>query len=161
MKNIFASFVRILPMSAQLVGILCLFTTSGCSTLPPSKYKHYAFPKNEAFYGNTQRPYRTLGSVRSKVDYDSLDDNHEEKDLCTNYFNKSVRDLVSMAKKKGGDAVIDVKSVVYLEDGKQESYPRAECSDDGMEGQSLTQGIAVKWKPLKTETLSAAQKSLQ
>ena len=125
----------------------------GCSTLPPSKFKHHTFPKSEAFYGNTSRPYLTLGTVRAKVDFISLDESHEEKDLCANYFNKSVRDLVTMAKQKGGDAVIDVKSVVYLEDGRLETYPSPECSDDGLEGQSLTQGIAVKWKPQKTGSL--------
>jgi len=123
----------------------------GCSTLPPSHFKHYQFPKEEAFYGNTQRPYLTLGTVRAKVDFNSLDDNHEEKDLCRNYFNKAVRDLVATAKKRGGDAVIDVKSVVYLEDGHQETYARPECSDDGLEGQSLAQGIVIKWKPQKLE----------
>ena len=51
-----------------------------------------------------------------------------------------------MAKKQGGDAVIDLKSVVYLEDGRREMYPSAECSDDGIEGQVLCQGIAIKWK---------------
>ncbi|MEO5969331.1 MAG: hypothetical protein ABIQ95_05345 [Bdellovibrionia bacterium] len=134
-------------LSASLIGLLSLI---GCSTLPSTKLKHYPFPKGEAFIGNSQRPYVTLGTVRSKVDFISLDELHEEKYLCNNYFNKSVRDLVSTAKQKGGDAVIDVKSVVYLEDGRQETYPRPECSDDGLEGQILTQGIVVKWKSQKS-----------
>jgi hypothetical protein len=45
--------------------------------------------------------------------------------------------------------VIDVKSVVFLENGKSELYPSAECADDGMEGQVLSQGIAIRWKEPK------------
>ena len=145
MKNI--------SFGAIVIGFLALVHTIGCSTLPPIHFKHYPFPKGEAFYGNIQRPYLTLGTVRSKVDFVSLDINHEERELCINYFNKAVRDLVSTAKRQGGDAVIDVKSVVYLEDGRQETYPRPECSDDGLEGQILAQGIVVKWKPKNLENL--------
>jgi hypothetical protein len=139
--------------SIRLIGFLTTLGAFGCSTLPASHFKHYPFPKGEAFYGNTEKPYVTLGTVRSKVDFNSLDDSREEQYLCNNYFNKAVRDLVATAKKQGGDAVIDVKSVVYLEDGKQETYARPECSDDGLEGQILTQGIVIKWKPTKTKSL--------
>lgn len=117
----------------------------GCSSLPTPKMKPYTFPKEEAFFKAPTRPYRVLGLVRSKADYQSLDPAHEETQLCKNYFNKAVRDLVKMAKDKGGDAVVDVKSVVFLEDGRREEYPAPECSDDGMEGQVLTQGIAIQW----------------
>jgi hypothetical protein len=127
--------------------LLGSITFWGCSTLPATKFKHYTFPYKDAIRGNTPRPYQTLGMVRAKIDYPSLDDSHEEKELCKNYFNKAVTDLVAMAKKKGGDAVIDIKSVVFLEDGRRETYPTAECSDDGLEGQILAQGIVVKWKP--------------
>ncbi len=70
----------------------------------------------------------------------------EGKTLCANYYNKAVNSLVEAARRKGADAVIDVKSVVFLEDGRKEEYQTPECADDGMEGQILTQGIAVKWK---------------
>jgi hypothetical protein len=33
-----------------------------------------------------------------------------------------------------------------VDDGKSETYKTPECSDDGGEGQILTQGVAVKWK---------------
>ncbi len=138
-------------LDLHLLSLFYLGSLVGCSTLPPTTFKHHTFPKGEAFIGDSKRPYLTLGTVRSKVDFNSLDESHEERDLCINYFNKAVRDLVSTAKLKGGDAVIDVKSVVYLEDGRQETYPRPECSDDGMEGQILTQGIVVKWNPPKTQ----------
>jgi hypothetical protein len=118
---------------------------SACSTLPTIKHKDYPFPSEKAFIGNVNRPYKTLGLVRSKVNYQSLDPAREENDLCKNYYNKSVTDLVKMAKDKGGDAVIDVKSVVFFDGGVHELHTTAECSDDGLEGQVLTQGIAVAW----------------
>ena len=70
----------------------------------------------------------------------------KDGDLCRNYFNKAVQDLVKFAHDAGGDAVIDVKSVVLLLDGKTEMYPRPECSDEGAEGQALVRGIAIRWK---------------
>lgn len=118
----------------------------GCSTLPPPHHKKYSFPKNQAFVGGVTRAYVTLGVVRSKVNFPSLDPLQEEAVLCQNYYNKVVRDLVRMAKAKGADAVIDVRSVVFLEDGRRELYVSAECSDDGLEGQVLAQAVAIKWK---------------
>ncbi len=133
--------------------ILSLLSISflACSSMPTPKHKAYSFPKELAFFGDVQRPYQVLGVVRAKSNFISLDPNHEENALCHNYFNKAVRDLVKIAKTQGGDAVIDVKSVVFLEDGRREMYPSAECSDDGMEGQVLCQAIAVKWKPDEKE----------
>lgn len=87
-----------------------------------------------------------MGLVRTKVDFTTLDPGFDESSLCLNYFNKAARDLVKRAKEKGADAVIDVRSVVFYEGGKSETFPKAECSDDGAEGQVLAQGIAVKWK---------------
>jgi hypothetical protein len=128
--------------------ILPIFCLSSCATLPTAKHKNYQFPKEKAFFGDVKRPYQVLGLVRSKATFISLDPNNEEAALCKNYFNKAVRDLVKFAKLQGGDAVIDVKSVVFLEDGRSELHPSAECSDDGMEGQVLCQGVAVKWKAI-------------
>ncbi len=136
----------ILQNSARLgVAVTWAMILVSCSTLPERKVEKFKFPKN-AYLNDTRRPYTVLGPVRSKVDYTSLDDAHEENQLCNNYFNKAVRDLIKYAKIQGGDAVIDVSSVVFLEDGRRETYKTPECSDDGGEGQILTQGIAVKWK---------------
>lgn len=126
------------------VAILVLISIS-CSTLPTEKHEKYLFPKDEAFVGGVERPYKVLGRVRAKMDYQSFDIAQEDLNLCKNYYNKAVKDLVKMAQKKGGDAVVDVKSVVFLENGRQEVYTTPECADDGMEGQVLTQGIAIKW----------------
>ena len=137
------------PFCATLYAIAVTVCTGGCATLPTPKYKAYTFPQEKAHYGNVKKPYETLGLVRSRVNFQTLDPSHDETDLCRNYFNKAVRDLIDTAKKQGGDAVIDIKSVVFMEDGSHQTYPSAECSDDGMEGQVLAQGIAVKWKPPK------------
>ena len=127
-----------------LVGVL---TVSGCTSLPDPKVTKYGFPTTTAFIGDPGRPFQALGQVRTKAEYVTLDPNHEEAFLCKNYYNKAVADLVKRAKAQGGDAVIDVKSVVLLVDGRHEYYATPECSDEGDGGQILVQGIAVKWKP--------------
>lgn len=94
---------------------------------------------------NGKNPYEVLGVVKSKVNFPTLDMDKSEESLCRNYFNKAVHQLLEYARKNGGDAVIDVKSVVFLVDGRQETYSTPECSDDGDEGQILTQGVAIRW----------------
>jgi hypothetical protein len=114
--------------------------------LPEPKFDPYFFPKNEAFVTDVKRPYDKLGEVKTRVDYDTMDFKRDEQELCRNYYNKAVRDLVKLAKEKGADAVIDIKSVVYYEDGKVELFEKPECADDGEGGQILVRGVAVKWK---------------
>ena len=130
-----------------LLGVAML----GCSSLPSPAHKQFTFPKDRAFFGDVKTPYQSLGLVRAKVNYESLDPIHDtdERRLCQTYFNKAVRELVKTARDKNGDAVIDVKSVVFLENGEQQYFSKAECADDGLEGQVLVQGIAVKWKKLE------------
>lgn len=116
-----------------------------CATVPTPKVVKHSFPQN-AYVGEPKgKHYQSLGMVRTKVNYASLTPEHEEGYLCKNYFNKAAADLVKIAKKQGADAVIDVRSVVFLFDGRVETHPQPECSDDGGEGQVLAQGIAVKW----------------
>lgn len=136
-------------LQVHLRGVVAAFglaLITSCSTLPSLDHEKYSYPTGTAYHGNVNRPYRKLGLVRSKVNFVTLDPGREEADLCKNYFNKAVRELVKIAKARGADAIIDVKSVVFLEDGHMEIYPTPECSDDGMEGQALAQGIAVQWK---------------
>lgn len=126
-----------------LPGVLALVS---CATLPTPKVSRHSWPKGEAFIGDVKRPYQALGLAKTKVNYNTLDPEVDEHALCRNYFNKAAIDLVKRAKKAGGDAVIDIQSVVFLEDGRMERYKTPECSDDGAEGQVLAQGIVVKWK---------------
>jgi hypothetical protein len=132
--------VRLAWVSALLVVFL-----AACSTLPTPKMTRYKWPK-DAYIGEPDKPYEKLGLVRTRIEYPSLDPTREEGTLCKNYFAKAASDLVVRARKVGGDAVIDVRSAVFLFDGRAETYPSAECSDDGQEGQVLAQGIAVKWR---------------
>lgn len=127
---------------------LCFFSFA-CTTLPKITHKKYSFPDGKAYLSEPSRPYEKLGVVRSKVNYPTLDPDSDETRLCPNYFNKSVGELVKFAEEKGANAVIQVKSVVFLIDGRREVYPQPECSDDGSEGQVLTEGIAVKWTDQK------------
>jgi hypothetical protein len=139
---------------AKPVSFLCrtilllavVLAGAGCATsLPDPKVPRYVFPKEKAFVGDVKRPYKKLGQVRTKVDFNTLDWNHEEDQLCRNYYNKAARDLVARARDHGGDAVIDVRSVVFTDFGGVETYTTPECSDDGSEGQILLEGIVVKW----------------
>jgi hypothetical protein len=145
-KTIPPSFARTIgrTIGSLLVAAALAAAVVGCSSSPQPKFKRFAFPKN-VYSGDVQRPYTVLGPVRARVDYPSLDVAHEEKELCRNYYNKAARDLLKYARKQGADAVIDVKSVVFLVDGRTELHQAPECSDDGMAGQVLTQGIAVRW----------------
>ncbi len=108
------------------------------------------FPK-EGIYADRpkDRPYEVLGRVRTKVNFPSLDGQREDATLCRNYFNKAAKDLLARAKKVGGDAIMEVRSVTFLIDGKSETHKSAECADDGEEGQVLAEGYAIKWKPVE------------
>ncbi len=127
-------------------GLVALGLVGGCASTPQVKVKRYDWPKN-VYLGDPKRPFESLGLVKTKVEFPTLTENYEESYLCKNYFNKAARDLLSRAKDAGGDGVVDVKSVVFLADGRMETHASAECSDDGAEGQVLVQGIAVRWKP--------------
>jgi hypothetical protein len=134
---------------------------SGCGSIPQASYESFEFPSHSAYTKKIDRPFQSLGWVRSKVNFQSLDANREEASLCKNYYNKSVRELVETAKTKGADAVINIQSIVFLEDGRKEAYITPECSDDGFEGQILTQGLAVKWEKvrLKSESKNSSNSS--
>lgn len=124
--------------------VLCL-VLGACSSIPEPPFQKHEFPK-QAQVGLPNRAYEIIGQVKSKVNYSSLDSERDENKLCGNAFNRAAELLVKYGQKKGADAVIDVRSVVFLVDGKVETFPKPECSDDGSEGQVLAQGLAVKWK---------------
>jgi hypothetical protein len=123
---------------------VALTLAAACTTLPEVKHKNFEFPSN-AFIHKPKRAYVPIGTVRTRVDFPSLDPLREEADLCRNYFNQAARELVKRAQEKGGAAVVEVRSVVFLADGRRETYPQPECADDGNEGQVLAEGLAVRW----------------
>lgn len=126
---------------------------AGCATVPKTKHEIYTLP-SKYFYVNLptgedeKRPYQAMGWVRSKATYITMDVERPLQDeaLCKNYYNKAARDLVREAKKAGADAVVNVRSIVFLLDGKVEEHPTPECSDDGGQGEILLKGIAIKYK---------------
>ena len=131
--------------SSRNFTVVAAALLAGCASFSPPKQKSYDFPKGQAYVNEVKRPYYRIGVVRSKVNFPSLDPEHDEQFLCRNYYNKAVADLVKYAKQKGADAVIEVRSVVFFEDGRTQSHKTPECSDDGQEGQILAEGVAVKW----------------
>lgn len=145
--------VRAYIAAPILVGLF------SCATLPASKYKAYDFPEQGVFVEEKPaRRYKVLGPVRVRVNYSSLNPEREEQDLCRNYYNKGVNDLLKRAKRdQRGDAVIDIRSVVYFMDGKQKRFATPECSDDGQEGQILLEGKAIRY--LKEPKKKAAASS--
>lgn len=138
----FIGAVRLAAAMAILAGI-------GCATIPEPSYKKYAFPAGSAFVDEKPaRRFKVLGPVRVRVNYSSMNPEREESELCRNYYNKGVGDLVKRARRDlRGDAVIEVRSVVYYMDGKSKRYPTPECADDGNEGQILLEGKAIRYLP--------------
>ncbi len=129
-----------------LGGAAVVAVAIACSTLPKHKHKKYIFPKEAHLGIDPGYPFEVMGPVKDKQVWASLDMENEEKDLCKNYFNHAAGELLKYAKKAGGDGVIEVRSVVFLMDGRTETYETPECSDDGEEGQVLVQGVAIKRK---------------
>ncbi|MBC7396687.1 MAG: hypothetical protein H7333_04515 [Bdellovibrionales bacterium] len=129
------------------------FGLSGCATsLPLEKHDRYGFPETRVFVeeptGKVEGvPYQATGWVRAKVTWATMEQEPNSKSLCHNYYNKAARQLLRDAKKAGSDAVIKVRSVVILLDGKTEEHSTPECSDDGAEGEILLRGIAIKFTP--------------
>lgn len=115
--------------------------------MPEAHVRKYEWPKGDAFLEAPKRPYERVGLVKTRVDYPTLTDKYDESYLCKNYFNKAALDLVKRARDAGGDAVMEVRSVILQLDGKFQTFSQAECVDEGAEGQVLAQGVAIRWKP--------------
>lgn len=131
-----------------VVSSCALVFATACTTLPSTrKIEKHAFPKKDAFVGVPERPHDVIGRVRTKVTWPSLlNPEFEDDALCKNFYNKAAADLVKRARDAGGDAVADIKTVVFLADGRQEIHSTPECVDDGEEGEILATGVVVRWK---------------
>lgn len=122
-----------------------------CSTLPHPEVKRHVFPREGVFLGESDRPYDVIGTVRAKATWPTLLlPEMDEQTLCNNYYNKAAQDLLGHARKAGGDAVMQVRSVVFLLTGKRQTHTTPECSDDGENGEILLEGVAIRYK--KTES---------
>ncbi len=134
---------------ATLIGSGLAVALSDCaSSVPMPHMTKYYFPgDDQAFVDAPKRPYLVLGEVKSKATFSSLDFEHGDDQLCRNYYNKAVKDLVSRAKHVGADAVVNIRTVVFYEDGTHQLFKTPECSDDGEEGEVLVAATAIKWPP--------------
>lgn len=134
---------------AALIAVLAGISLFSCATIPDPKYTPYSFPEGDVFVDTKPtRPFKVLGPVRVRVNYDSLNPDRNEQSLCRNAFNKGAKDLLKRAHRDlKGEAVIEVHSVVYYIDGKSEKFKTPECSDDGGEGQILMEGKAIRYLP--------------
>ncbi len=115
-------------------------------------------PKNEGpvsvlppqvFFSQPSRAFEVLGTARSWHEFKtSLDESYDEKEFsrrCQQAFYQAAQKVLGIARSHGGDAVMQVKSVVFLADGRKEFYPRPECVDDGEEGEALVEGQVIRW----------------
>lgn len=102
------------------------------------------FPE-DAYIGVPKRPHRIIGYVQASADFTALDPMNGEQKLCRNYYNKAVAKLLKYARDKKGDAVIQVRSVVLLVDGRVEEHETPECADEGGDAQILVKGTAIRW----------------
>jgi len=138
------------------LSILIFFMLLGCGTIPTPKMTPHHFPKTGAYAEDhptdSEHPYDKLGVVRTKVNFSSLHPDRDDDELCRNYYNKAVNDLIKRAKTElKGDGVINVRSVVFYMDGSSNLYTSPECSDDGTEGQILVQGRVIRYKKPKKQ----------
>ncbi len=144
-------------MSRSPLVLSLLFLVSCVSVPERASHPQYSFPEKWVYLelptgAEKRRSYKTMGWVRAKADWPTLDQDSYSQSLCKNYFNKAAASLLKEAKKAGADAVIQVRSVVFTLDGKAEEHPLPECSDDGAVGEVLVRGIAIKFKPLEEQS---------
>ena len=145
-----------------LIPILAFLVS--CATVPEKQaHPKFAFPEMGAFVdlpnrGDSGREYQVMGWVRAKAHWSTLDQDSYNDTLCRNYYNKASRNLLREAIKVGADAVIQIRSVVFMLDGQVREFPTPECSDDGAEGEVLLRGIAIKYKSLATESKKGLQR---
>jgi len=128
---------------------LLAVTVSCGHSLPETEHESHRFPEESVYLGKPKRAFSPIGTVREKVSFDTLDPRSDGDKLCRNYYNQAVNKLLKMARKNGGEAVIQVRSVVLMADGRMERFVEPECYDDGADGQVAVEGTAIRWKPSK------------
>ncbi len=138
-------------IAAAVLVAAALF--SGCSSAPSGKKGTEAprpLPAGVSFDEGGGRPYQKVGTVRAwhefKTELDESFDDKEFQRRCRQAFREAAAKVLKIAQEHGGEAVIQLRSVVFLADGRKEFLPRAECADDGDEGEALVEGMAVRWR---------------
>ena len=147
------SLDRGLVLAASGLLALLVAVGTGCST--PKANKPVEIPVLEGpllpkgvLFGKPPYKYKGLGVVRASKTYATLNlemTDELEDAYCRKVFAEAARELLQIAKANGGDGVADVHSVIFLADGRRETFDRPECTDDGEEGEVLAQGVAIKW----------------
>jgi hypothetical protein len=124
----------------------------GCSSTPAGKKStevQRALPVGVSFDEGGGRPYQKVGTVRAWQEFKTeLDESFNDKEFqrrCRLAFREAATKVLKIAQEHGGEAVIQIRSVVFLADGRKEFLPSAECADDGDAGEALVEGIAVRW----------------
>ena len=136
-------------------GLLSLLVAAGTGCSTPKANKPVEVPVLEgpllpkgAFFGKPPYKFQGLGVVRASKTYPTLNiemTDELEDAFCRKVFSEASRELLQIAKANGGDGVADIHSVIFLGDGRRETFDRPECTDDGEEGEVLVQGVAIKW----------------
>ncbi len=142
-----------------LIAFSALVTACATSQLPEERHSVHSFPESRVYVeeptGRAEKvPYKTLGWVKSRATFPTMEQEPNNPMLCRNYYNKAAALLLKEAQKAGADAVMKVRSIVILFDGRIEEHVTPECSDDGAEGEILLRGIAIKFKPVPKKTRS-------
>ena len=145
-----------------MASVLSVVISSCATSLPEERHSNHSFPEKLVYVETPigefkDRPFEVLGWVRTRAHFPTMEQDPNNPTLCRNYYNKAAGDLLKEAKKAKGDAVIKVRSVVILLDGKFEEHVTPECADDGAEGEILLKGVAIKWKPLPEEEAKKKQ----
>lgn len=141
---------------------------TGCSSMsqpkpPPVPVLEGPLLPKGAFFGEPPYRYKSVGVVRATKEYPTLNiemTEELEEAYCKKAFAEAVRELLQSAKANGADGVADIHSVVFLADGRRETYDRPECTDDGEEGDVLVQGVAIQWVRTKPSGRNSAPAAL-
>ncbi|MEN9722064.1 MAG: hypothetical protein RJB38_50 [Pseudomonadota bacterium] len=126
-----------------------VLVAAACASAPKPKQSAEVLPLVPAgvYLQEPARAYRVVGTVRAWEEFTTaLDDSFDEREFqrrCRKAFHDASVKLLRTAQENGGNAVVKIRSVVFLADGRKELYAQPECADDGDSGEALVEGLAV------------------
>lgn len=121
-----------------------------CATLPEEKIDIVQPPKSGIYLDlppQATGEYVELGDVKTKINF-KMSQMYEDEFLCQNAYHRGLKDLLHRAEAKGGNAIMNIRSVVFYLDGKNESFKTPECSFETEEGQILMQAKVIRLSKL-------------